>query len=92
MVGLEFVKDRRTKEPIAKEVRDIVWRAVQKGAIFEWFGLKGNVIKPYPNYFITQEQIDEGMDILDEAITDVEHGRTSPTDFDSTYVVAAGFG
>lgn len=92
MVGLEFVKDRGTKEPIPKQVRDIVWRAVQKGAIFEWFGLKGNVIKPYPNYFVTEEQIDEGMDILDEAITDVENGRISPTDFDLTYVVAAGFG
>lgn len=92
MVGIEFVKDKKTKEPLKKEVRDIVWRALQKGAIFEWFGLKGNVIKPYPNYLITEEQIDEGMNILDEAITDVEHGRISPTNFDPTYVVAAGFG
>jgi 4-aminobutyrate aminotransferase len=92
MAGIEFVKDRATKEPLTKEVRDIVWRAIQKSAIFEWFGLKGNVIKPYPNYFITAEQIDEGMNILDEAITDVENGRISPTNFDSTYVVAAGFG
>jgi len=91
MVAMEFVKDRVTKEPMRKEVRDISWRSVQKGLIFEWFGLKGNVIKLYPNYYVTQEQIDEGISILDEAITDVEKGRRSPTDFDEAYVVAAGW-
>jgi 4-aminobutyrate aminotransferase-like enzyme len=91
MVALEFVNDRNTKEPMRKEVRDISWRAVQKGLIFEWFGLKGNVIKLYPNYFITRDQIDEAMNILDEAITDVEKGLSSPTNFDSSYAVTFGW-
>jgi 4-aminobutyrate aminotransferase len=91
MVALEFVKDRKTKEPLRKEVKDISWRAAQKGLIFEWFGLKGNVIKIYPNYFVTRAQLDEGIDILDEAITDVERGETSPTDFAPSYVVSAGW-
>ena len=91
MVALEFVKDRKTKEPIRKEVRDISWRAVQKGLIFEWFGLKGNVIKLYPSYFVNRVQIDEAIDILDQSITDVEHGKISSTDFDKSYVVSAGW-
>jgi 4-aminobutyrate aminotransferase len=91
MAGLEFVRDRRTKEPLRTEVKDIAWRCVQKGLIFEWFGLKGNVIKLYPNYFVTKENIDEGIDILDSAITDVEHGNVSKTDFAPTYVVSAGW-
>jgi 4-aminobutyrate aminotransferase len=91
MVGLEFVKDNKTKQPLRKEVKDISWRSVQKGLIFEWFGLKGNVIKLYPNYFVAREQIDEAIDILDGAITDVEHGKTNATDFPSMYVVAAGW-
>ena len=91
MVALEFVRDRKTKEPLRREVRDISWRAVQKGLIFEWFGLKGNVIKLYPNYFIRRDQIDEALQILDEAITDVEQGRVSTTDFDPSYVVSAGW-
>ena len=91
MVGLEFVRDRKTKEPLRKEVKDISWRSVQKGLIFEWFGLKGNVIKLYPNYFVTKEHIDEAIDILDEAITDVEHGEVSKTDFAPMYVVSAGW-
>jgi len=91
MVGLEFVKDGRSKQPLRKEVRDISWRSVQKGLIFEWFGLKGNVIKLYPNYFVSKEQIDEALDILDSAITDVEHGSTSSTDFPPMYVVSAGW-
>jgi 4-aminobutyrate aminotransferase-like enzyme len=91
MVALEFVKNRKTKEPIRKEVRDISWRAVQKGLIFEWFGLKGNVIKLYPSYFVNRAQIDEAVDILDQSITDVEHGKISSTDFDKSYVVSAGW-
>ncbi len=91
MVALEFVKERKTKEPLRKEVRDIAWRAAQKGLIFEWFGLKGNVIKLYPNYFVTRAQLDEGLDILDQAITDVERGILSPTDFEQAYVVSAGW-
>lgn len=91
MVALEFVRDRKTKEPLKKEVRDISWRAVQKGLIFEWFGLKGNVIKLYPSYFITKEQIDEAIGILDGAIRDVENGIVSPTDFHPSYVVSAGW-
>ena len=91
MVGLEFVKDGKSKEPMRKEVRDISWRSVQKGLIFEWFGLKGNVIKLYPNYFVTREQIDEGLDILDSAISDVEHGKINATDFPPMYVVSAGW-
>jgi len=91
MVGLEFVKDLATKEPLRKQVKDISWRCVHKGLIFEWFGLKGNVIKLYPNYFVSRQEIDEGLDILDASITDVERGKTSPTDFPATYVVSAGW-
>ena len=91
MVGIEFVKDSKSKQPLRKEVKDISWRSVQKGLIFEWFGLKGNVIKLYPNYFVTTEQIDEALSILDGAITDVERGTTSATDFPPMYVVAAGW-
>ena len=91
MVGLEFVKDEKAKQPLRREVKDISWRSVQKGLIFEWFGLKGNVIKLYPNYFVSIEQIDEAIDILDSAITDVEHGVTSTTDFPPMYVVSAGW-
>ena len=91
MVGLEFVKDRKTKEPLRNEVKAIAWRAVQKGLIFEWFGLKGNVIKLYPNYYVTRAQLDEGLDILDQAITDVERGDVSTPNFDPAYVVSAGW-
>jgi 4-aminobutyrate aminotransferase-like enzyme len=91
MVGLEFVRDPKTKEPLRNEVKDIAWRAVRNGLIIEWFGLKGNVIKLYPNYFVTKEQLDEGLDILDRAITDVERGQRSPTDFSPSYIVSAGY-
>lgn len=91
MVGLEFVKDNKSKQPLRKEVKDISWRSVQKGLIFEWFGLKGNVIKLYPNYFASPGQIDEALDILDSAISDVERGTTSETNFPPMYVVSAGW-
>lgn len=91
MLGLEFVKNAKSKQPLRKEVKDISWRSVQKGLIFEWFGLKGNVIKLYPNYFVTKAQIDEAIDILDGSISDVEHGTTSSADFPPVYVVSSGW-
>ena len=32
MVGLEFVKDNMSKQPLRKEVRDISWRSVQRAS------------------------------------------------------------
>jgi 4-aminobutyrate aminotransferase-like enzyme len=91
-IGTEWVKDRKTKEPAAEESLKISYRAFQKGLLLEFAGLKANVIKLAPPLIITQEQIDEALDIFEEAIRDVEKGKVSlPSNWPSYYAVASGF-
>jgi 4-aminobutyrate aminotransferase/(S)-3-amino-2-methylpropionate transaminase len=66
MVAMEFVKDRETKEPLP--VKDIVQYAVHKGLILLSAGVYNNVIRVLMPLVITDDQLEEGLAILDEAI------------------------
>ncbi|MHA1881812.1 MAG: aminotransferase class III-fold pyridoxal phosphate-dependent enzyme, partial [Candidatus Thorarchaeota archaeon] len=69
MVGIEFVKDRKTKEK-AKKLRDrIVKNAVQKQHLW-LLGCGQNVIRFTPSYVITKDDIDQVVEKLDKAISD----------------------
>ena len=70
MVGVEFVTDPATKEPATKLVADIVQHALQKGLMIESSGLHSNVIRFLAPLCITDEQLDRGGAIIDEAIAE----------------------
>jgi 4-aminobutyrate aminotransferase len=73
MLGIEFVKDRTTKE-YAEKLRDrIVDLAFERGLIV--LGCTKNVIRLSPPLCINKAEIDEGLRILDEAITLAENGQ-----------------
>ncbi len=67
MVGMELVEDRKTKKPAKALTSKITQHALHNGAIFPTAGLYGNVIRVLVSLVITDEQIDEGMEILAEA-------------------------
>ncbi|MCS7243291.1 MAG: aminotransferase class III-fold pyridoxal phosphate-dependent enzyme [Candidatus Calescibacterium sp.] len=70
LIGIEFVKDRSTKEP-AKEIRDfVVKRAYEKGLLLLSCGQ--SVIRITASYIITQQEIDEGIRIIKEAVEEAE--------------------
>ena len=80
MVGLEFVKDRATKQPFPPE-QTIAARmgevALEKGLITYPLqgcvdGLEGDMMKFTPPLTITGEEVDELVAILDESISVVE--------------------
>ncbi len=71
MVALEVVKDRRTKEPAAQEAGAIIEEALNNGAIFAKAGLYGNVIRMLLPLVTPDEQLEEGLDILEGAIASV---------------------
>ncbi len=71
MVGMELVRDRVTKEPASEETSKIANEALRNGAIFPTAGLRGNVLRVLVSLVITDEQIDEGMDILEQAFEKV---------------------
>ncbi len=70
MRAIEFVKDRATKEPAKDLVRDIVRLAYERGLIVLPAGTYGNVIRTLMPLVITEEQLEEGLDVLEGAILD----------------------
>jgi 4-aminobutyrate aminotransferase len=67
MIGVEFVKDKSTKEP-AEAIRDRVENvAFQYGLLL--LGCGKAVIRLAPPLCITKQEIDEGLQIFEHAIT-----------------------
>ena len=73
MLGVDLVKDRETKERAYEEARKVVWRAYELGLVLAF--LQGNVLRIQPPLTIEEELLEEGLNRLERAITDVEEGR-----------------
>ena len=69
MAGVEFVKDKKSKDK-APKLRDLVLKnAVQKQKL--WIlGCGQNVVRFTPSYIITKEELDTAVDKLDKAISE----------------------
>ena len=76
-LGVELVKDRKTKEPAVEEAVMTAEKALQKGLIINlnYRAGYGNVLKMKPPLTMEEDLIDKGMDILDETLGEVESGR-----------------
>ena len=73
MIGVEFVKDRNTKEP-DNELRDrIVQLAYERGLLA--LGCGKSAIRISPPLNITENEMDAGLEILEEAITLAEREK-----------------
>jgi adenosylmethionine-8-amino-7-oxononanoate aminotransferase len=78
--GIEFVKDKATKEPFPADVafyNRVVERCFEKGllvypGVATVDGYIGDHIQVAPPLVVTREQIDEIVSLLDEVIGDVE--------------------
>jgi 4-aminobutyrate aminotransferase/(S)-3-amino-2-methylpropionate transaminase len=71
MMALEFVKDRNTKEADKDSVAAIVSGCAKKGLITMSSGLKGNIIRFLMPLVITDDQIEAGLNIMEEVIGEV---------------------
>jgi 4-aminobutyrate aminotransferase len=66
MIGIEFVKDQTNKLP-AEELRDrIIDLAFERGLLT--LGCGNSVIRVSPPLSINKNELDEGLEILEEAI------------------------
>jgi 4-aminobutyrate aminotransferase-like enzyme len=71
-IGLEFVRDRVTKEPAAEEASWMLDYCVQEGLLFEKGGYYYNRFQLIPSLVIDKELINRALDILDRAMTMAE--------------------
>jgi 4-aminobutyrate aminotransferase/(S)-3-amino-2-methylpropionate transaminase len=67
MIAMELVKDPMTKEPIAAETDKITAECFKRGLIIINAGVLGNNIRMLMPLVITDEQLAQAMDILEES-------------------------
>src|SRR5690349_5186580 len=68
MMGMELVRDRKTKEPADSETAKILAAARERGLIILRCGVHHNVIRTLMPLTIPDEQLEEGLDILGAAL------------------------
>ncbi|MGQ4833268.1 MAG: acetyl ornithine aminotransferase family protein [Candidatus Asgardarchaeia archaeon] len=69
MIGVEFVKDRKTKEPAKKEAKEIMMKSWKRGVAVILAGI--STLRIAPPLVITQELMDKALDIIEKSISEV---------------------
>ncbi len=70
MLGVEFVKDKESKEPYPELVSKLISCALQKGLLLENAGSAGNVIRFLAPLCMTDAQMEAGLKIYEEALVE----------------------
>ena len=77
-IGVDLVQDRESKAPVeATTTAMVILRAYELGASFIYVGLAANVLEITPPLNLNDAECDEGLTIIDQALTDVAEGRVS---------------
>jgi 4-aminobutyrate aminotransferase/(S)-3-amino-2-methylpropionate transaminase len=78
MVGVEFVRDPQTKEPDAGFLGALIRGAMARGVVAVSCGIYHNVLRHLVPLVITDDELDEGLDVLAEAATSARGGGDGP--------------
>lgn len=68
MVGIEFVKDKASKQPDAALTSAVIRECAKNGLLVEGAGTYGNVIRFLAPLVMTDEQLACGLDIFEKAV------------------------
>jgi len=71
MMAIELVKDQKTKEPAPQETAQIVQECLKNGVFVPTAGINKNLLRMLVSLEITDEQLDEALDVLERAIAKV---------------------
>jgi 4-aminobutyrate aminotransferase / (S)-3-amino-2-methylpropionate transaminase / 5-aminovalerate transaminase len=74
MLALELVADRTTKEPAPAIVKAAIAAARERGLVLLSCGLYGNVIRLLVPLVISDADLEEGLDILEESLAHASAG------------------
>jgi 4-aminobutyrate aminotransferase/(S)-3-amino-2-methylpropionate transaminase len=79
MQAIELVVDRVTKEPAETETREVLVACHRRGLVMISAGTFGNTIRLLVPLIATDDQIEEGLEVLEQALAEVHaHTRISP--------------
>jgi len=74
MIGLELVEDPKTKEPATDAAKSLVKFCHEQGIILLSCGRYGNVIRTLMPLVITEDQLDEGLSIMEKGFAAISRG------------------
>ena len=69
VMGVELVKDKKTKEPAPDLTRKLIDVAAENGLLIGSVGTFGNVIRVAPPLVITEAEAHESLDIFEKALS-----------------------
>lgn len=72
--GVELVGDRESREPARTETAKLIYRAYELGLVLYYVGMNSNVLELTPPLTISDEEIDQSIKILDQALDEVSAG------------------
>ena len=67
-MGLEFVKDKKSKEPAPELIKKIIDGCAENGLLVGSVGMFGNVIRVAPPLVITKAEADESLAIMEKVL------------------------
>ncbi|MEJ2705203.1 MAG: aspartate aminotransferase family protein [Sedimentisphaerales bacterium] len=70
LMGIELVKNRKTKEPANEKAERLMYGALSKGLSFKV--TMGNIITLTPPLTIAEPEMDKALNILDECLKEIE--------------------
>ena len=71
MCALEIVTDKKSKKPDKEKTEEIIHRAAQKGLLLLSAGVLGNIIRILVPLVISEDQLREGLGVLEGVILEV---------------------
>jgi 4-aminobutyrate aminotransferase len=69
VMGVELVKDKKTKEPAPDLTRKLIDLAAEHGLLIGSVGVFGNVIRVAPPLVISESEVHESLDIFEKALS-----------------------
>jgi 4-aminobutyrate aminotransferase-like enzyme len=72
MVGLEFVKDRATREPDGVTCEAVIQRCAEEGLLLLSCGLHHNVVRWIPPLDVTSDEIAEALLIFGRVLASAD--------------------
>ncbi len=70
-LGIELVKDRETKGPAGQETNEVIKKCHEHGLVVMSCGTEHNVIRLMMPLVIKENEMEKGLDILEEAVKEV---------------------
>jgi 4-aminobutyrate aminotransferase / (S)-3-amino-2-methylpropionate transaminase / 5-aminovalerate transaminase len=79
MIAMELVKNRRADQPDADLTKALVQAAAARGLVIFSCGVYGNVIRLLAPLTISEELLNEGLDVLEASLADVTGAQMAAT-------------